>query len=92
MENDSILGAFFDQKDDQKIDAEIDAEKGVILMKNRCKNGVRFWYFSKFAFVKKRFSEKMNVLKPYVLRSRMRVREGSPKKEEIGKIWISVKK
>ena len=37
------------------------------------------------------FLENVNVLIPYVLRSRMRVREGSPKKKEIKKIEKAVK-
>ena len=38
----SHFGTIFHQKVDQKIVAEFDAEKVSILMKNRCKNGVRF--------------------------------------------------
>ena len=47
-----LFGVFLDQKVDEKIDAEIDAKQVSFLMKNRCKNGMPFWYFPKFAFVK----------------------------------------
>ena len=40
---------------------------------------------------KSSFPKKVNVLKPNVLRSRMRVREGSPKKREIKNMEIMYK-
>ena len=40
---------------------------------------------------KSSFPKKVNVLKPHVLRSRMRVRDGSPKNKEIEKRGNSVK-
>ena len=80
----------FSWKSEEKIDARIDAEKVMkINEKSMRKWSVNFIFFEKCVYRKTYFSKKVNVRRPYVSPSRMRVAEGSSRKRNSDKWEIS---
>ena len=81
-----VFGSHFPSKIDEKIDAKIDAEKVRKIEEKVMRKQTYILMIFGIAFHEKSsFPKKVHVRKPHDSCSRMRVREGPPKKKEIKK-------